>query len=239
MAPRILFGLWLLFGLSAPAAAEATPQILDGLWSGTFDINNQGRYDFTALYVGGRVAAYSVDSNVVYRGTVAGDDKSYRSDMLIFLRDGTQLATVKLKGTVGNRTRSIVARYQTSGDDTGTLGLVYNPLFKRPVALHALEGLWEYSGKKVSISININATGEVKGTDNSGCNLYGTLRPIRPDVNALDIQAELASCGTADGQYAGMAYVADGQAPGEMLHWNVTGAHFGMYYPLRRVASAP
>ncbi len=240
MATRLFFGLWLLLGLGMPAIADkATPQILDGLWRGTFDINNQGRYDFTALYVGGQVAAYSVDSNVVYRGTVIGDDKTYQSNMSMFIRDGSMFATVQLEGTVGNQTRSIVARYRTSADDTGSLGLVYDPGFERPVALNTLEGLWEFSYKKGSISININAIGEIKGTDSEGCNHYGTLQPARPGINALAIQVELASCGTADGQYAGMAYIADGQATGDTLHWNVTGTHFGMYYPLRRVASAP
>ncbi len=235
---NLLWGL-LALSLSGGLAADTPqPQILDGLWRGTFDINNQGRYDFTALYVNGQVAAYSVDTNVVYRGTVIGDDKKYQSNMSMFIRDGSMFGTVQLEGTVGNQATSIVARYMTTGQDTGMLGLIYNPLFERTISVPSLEGLWEYSGDKISLSINISATGDVKGTDSAGCNYYGSLAPIRPDINALDIQVELASCSTADGSYGGMAYLSDENAENDTLHLNITGEYFGMYYPLKRTSSA-
>ena len=219
-----LGALMLAASFSSFATGDSAPYALDGLWSGVFDINGEGQFDFTALYIGGVVSAYSVDSNVVYRGTVSGDEQQYQSDMSIFLRDGSLLATVELNGTTGK--------------DTGTLTLNYDPLFERKVDVAELAGLWEYISDQLSISINVMPTGEIKGTDGTGCNYYGTLEKIRPGINALNVNLELASCSTADGHYTGMAHVGDAQARNDTLHLHVTGDHFGLYYPLQRVVSA-
>ena len=228
---------WLAAALLAPAlaAGSAAPQTLDGLWRGLFDINGQGQYHFTALYVGGRVAAYSIDSNVVYRGTVVGDERAYHSSMAMYIRDGSLFGTVQLDGTVAHQARSIVARYQTSAEDTGTLGLVYDELFKRRVQLPALTGLWEHAGEELSLSFDIAPSGDLRGTDSAGCNYYGSVREIRPGINAFDVQLEMASCGGADGRYEGMLHVGDGDGANDTLHLSITNDQFGMYYPLRRI----
>ena len=158
--------------------------------------------------------------------------------MSIFLRDGSLLATVQLNGTVSEQATVITARYLTTGKDTGTLTLNYDPLFERKVDVAELAGLWEYISDQLSISINVMPTGEIKGTDGTGCNYYGTLEKIRPDINALSVNLELASCSTADGHYTGMAHVGDAQTQNDTLHLHVTGDHFGLYYPLQRIASA-
>lgn len=225
---------WLAAALLMPAlaAGAAAPQTLDGLWRGVFDINGQGQYDFTALYVGGEVAAYSVDSNVVYRGTVVGDERSYRSSMAMYIRDGSLFGTVQLDGTVAYQARSIVARYQTSAEDTGTLGLVYDELFERRVELPALAGLWERTGEELSLSFDVDPDGELRGTDSAGCNYYGSVRELRAGINAFGVQLEVASCGGADGRYEGMLHVGKND---DTLHLSITSDQFGMYYPLQRV----
>ena len=229
--PRRLLAAALL--APALAAGSAAPQTLDGLWRGVFDINGQGQYHFTALYVGGKVAAYSVDSNVVYRGTVVGDERSYRSSMAMYIRDGSLFGTVQLDGTVALQARSIVARYLTSAEDAGTLGLVYDELFERRVELPALAGLWEHAGEELSLSFDLNPDGELRGTDSAGCNYYGAVREIRPGINAFDVQLEVASCSVTDGRYEGMLHVGGGGS--DTLHLSITSEQFGMYYPLQRV----
>ena len=229
--------LALAAGLPSFAADSSDPQILDGLWSGVFDINDKGQYDFTALYVDGIVSAFSVDTNVVYRGTVAGDGQQYQSNMSMFLRDGTMLGTVQLDGTVGQQATMITARYLTTGKDAGTLTLNYNPLFQRMIDTSELAGLWEYASDQLSISFNVMPTGKVEGTDSIGCNYYGTIERIRPRINALHVKLEMASCGTADGHYVGMAHVADTTANNDTLHLHVTSDYFGLYYPLQRIVS--
>ncbi len=42
----------------------------DGLWQGTFDINGEGSYHFTALYMNGRAVGSSDDARVIYHGDV-------------------------------------------------------------------------------------------------------------------------------------------------------------------------
>lgn len=220
------------------ATGDSEPQVLDGLWSGEFDIKGRGPYDFTALYVGGVVSAYSVSSNVVYRGTVVGDEQTYQSNMSMFIRDGSLFGTVQLSGTVSEQASVITAQYLTTGKDTGTLTLNYDPLFERMVGVTELAGLWEYISDQLSISINVMPTGEIKGTDSTGCNYYGTLEKIRHDINALRVNLELASCSTADGHYTGMAHVGDTKAQNDTLHLHITGDHFGLYYPMQRIVSA-
>ena len=233
-----LGALALSASFSSFATSDPAPQVLDGLWSGEFDINGEGQFDFTALYVGGIVSAYSVDSNVVYRGTVVGDEQAYQSNMSMYIRDGSLFGTVQLNGTVSKQASVITAQYLTTGKDTGTLTLNYDPLFERTVDFAELAGLWEYISDQLSISINVMPTGEIKGTDSTGCNYYGTLEKIRPDINALSTNLELASCSTADGHYTGMAHFGDTQTQNDTLHLHVTGDHFGLYYPLQRIVSA-
>ena len=230
--------LMLAANFSSFATSDATPQILDGLWNGKFDIKGQGPYDFTALYVNGIVSAYSVGSNVVYRGTVVGDEQTYQSNMSMYIRDGSLFGTVQLNGAVSEQASVITAQYLTTGKDTGTLTLNYDSLFERTVDVAELAGLWEYISDQLSISINVMPTGEIKGTDSTGCNYYGTLKKIRPGINALNVNLELASCSSADGHYTGMVHVGDTQAQSDTLHLCVTGDHFGLYYPLQKVVSA-
>ena len=224
---------WLAVALLAPtlAAGSAAPQTLDGLWRGLFDINGRGQYDFTALHVGGKVAAYSVASNVVYRGAVTGDERNYRSRMAMYIRDDSLFGTVQLDGTVARQARSIVARFRTSAEETGTLELAYDELFERRVALSALAGLWKHTGHKLGLSIDVDPDGNLRGTSSAGCSYEGTVREIRSGINAFDVQLEVASCGGADGRYDGMLHVGDDDA----LHLSITNDRFGMYYPLQRV----
>ena len=225
---------WLAVALFAPALAtgSATPQTLDGLWRGLFDINGQGQYDFTALHVGGRASAYSVTSNVVYRGAVIGDERSYRSRMAMYIRNGRPFGTVQLDGTVTHEARSIIARFRTSAEETGTLGLTYDKLFERRVALPTLAGRWEHAGGKLDLSFDVDPNGGLRGTNSAGCNYYGAVRETQPGVNAFDVQLEVASCGNASGRYEGMLHVGD---TCDTLHLSVTSDQFGMYYPLQRV----
>ena len=225
---------WLAVALLAPAlaAGSTAPQTLDGLWRGLFDISGRGQYDFTALYVGGRVTAYSVASNVVYRGAVIGDEGSYRSRMAMYIRNGRLFGAVQFDGTVTRRARSIIARFRTSAAETGTLKLAYDKLFERRVALPMLAGLWERSGGKLSLSVDVDPDGNLRGTNSAGCSYEGTVREIRPGINAFNVQLEIASCGDTDGRYDGMLHVGDAR---DTLHLSITSDRFGMYYPLQRV----
>ena len=225
---------WLAVALLAPtlAAGSASPQPLDGLWRGLFDINGRGQYDFTALHVGSRVAAYSVASNVVYRGAVVGDEGSYRSRMAMYIRNGSLFGAVQLDGTVARQARSIVARFRTSARETGTLGLTYDELFERRVTLPTLAGRWEHASEKLSLNFAVGPDGNLRGADSAGCSYDGAMREIRPGINAFDVQLEIASCGDADGRYDGMLHVGDAR---DTLHLSVTSNRFGMYYPLQRV----
>lgn len=223
----------LAVALLAPtlAAGSAAPQALDGLWRGLFDINGRGQYDFTALHVGGRVTAYSVASNVVYRGAVIGDEGSYRSRMAMYIRNGSLFGAVQLDGTVARQARSIVARFRTSAKETGTLGLTYDELFERRVTLPALAGQWGHASEKLSLNFGVDPDGNLHGADSTGCSYDGTVREIRPSINAFDVQLDVASCGTADGRYSGMLHVGGAS---DTLHLSVTSNQSGMYYPLQR-----
>ena len=225
---------WLAVTLLAPtlAAGSTGPQTLDGLWRGVFDINGRGQYDFTALHVSGEVAAYSVASNVVYRGVVTGDERDYRSRMAMYIRGGNLFGAVQLDGAVARQTRSIVARFRTSAEETGTLGLTYDELFERRVALPALAGLWEHAGGKPRLHFNVDPDGNLRGASSAGCRYDGAVREIRPGINAFDVQLEIASCGDAAGRYDGMLHVGDAR---DTLHLSIASDRFGMYYPLQRV----
>lgn len=226
--------------LSAPQTLQAdiSERPLDGLWRGSFDINGKGPFDFTSLHLNGEVSAFSIRSKVVYRGHVSGDENAYRSDLSMYILDGSMFGSVQLQGDVVQDDRAILARYRTSGGDTGALRLEYDELFRRPVTVPDITGLWEYSGNGLSISINFSEDGEVRGADSADCNYYGTVNAVRPGINAFRVSLEIASCGTTDGHYEGAMYFDDSELPDGAVHLSVASDRIGLYYPLARVESA-
>jgi hypothetical protein len=82
----------------------------------------------------------------------------------------------------------------------------YDRGFERPSSFDALQGSYTtFLGSGYTLTITVDAGGEVTGADTNGCIVHGQAQIPRPAVNAYDVTLEVAACGTADGRYEGSA----------------------------------
>ena len=207
----------------------------DGLWRGHFDINQRGRYEFTALHVGGRLIALSPDARVAYRGDVAFDDGRYHAEMDMYFINGSPFDQVTLDGDVVSA-RRIEARFMTLGaKDEGGLVLEYDrALYEKGASLERIRGQWLlYEGFTIT-RFTIKDDGKFHGADTDGCGYEGLIEVINPDYNAYRARLLASSCDDVDGEFAGMAFVSGSLAADDTLHMQFANDDWGLYMPLVR-----
>ena len=84
------------------------------------------------------------------------------------------------------------------------------------------------------MQIEISENGALKGADTLGCNFYGDVSLLDKNINAYNVNLEIASCNTVDGHYKGMVYLYDQKEKNDTFHLAVFGDLYGLYYPLLR-----
>ncbi len=234
---------WLFFLVLAVTAATAfyfsqnrlsTASLSDGLWEGTFDINDKSGYHFTALHVGDRAVGSSDDARVICRGRVSVEDKHYRSEMDMFFMTGAPLDKVTMEGTLSEPGR-IEVEYKTHGaGDTGKLKLHPHKASGKKASLRSVAGPWIlYRGFNI-LKLDINDTGVIKGGNTSGCAYDGKIQPIDSKYNAYDVTFVVTSCNEVNGTWTGMAYLSDGIAPDDTLNLYLFEEDWAMLLPVVR-----
>ncbi len=230
---------WGGYTLLGPGSPWRAPEIGagngDGLWRGHFDINRRGRYEFTALHVGGRLIALSPDARVAYRGDVAFDDGRYHAEMDMYFINGSPFDRVTLDGDVTSAQR-IEARFTTLGaKDEGSLVLEYDrALYEKGASLERVRGRWIlYEGFTIA-RFTIKDDGKFHGADANGCDYQGLIEVINPDYNAYRTRLLASSCDGLGGEFAGMAFLTGSLAEDDTLHVQVANDNRGLYMPIVR-----
>lgn len=118
---------------------------------------------------------------------------------------------LKLDGTVDST--GIFGDY-TGDDDRGRFNLVYSSLYERRSSLAAIAGVWTFSQASsaadvYTVTFTIDGNGELFGSDTTGCVFNGRINIIDDQYNAYRATAGISSCGEADGDYTGLAYLSD------------------------------
>ena len=218
--------------LRAPAVGAGDG---DGLWRGHFDINQQGRYEFTTLHVGGRLIALSADARVTYRGDVTFSDGRYHAEMDMYFINGSPFDKVTLDGVVVSAQR-VEARFLTHGaKDAGGLVLEYDQaLYEKDSSLERVRGRWIlYEGFTIT-KFTINEDGKFHGADTNGCGYEGLIEIINPDYNAYRARLLVSSCDDLDGEFEGLAFLMSSLAEDDTLHVQVANDDWGLYMPIVR-----
>ena len=84
-----------IFLLSKPAFCN------DGIWTGVFDINGHGVYDFTGLINDNKTTAYTEKAKVVYDGTIeTNTNNEFIWNLSMYLKDGSFFGTAEIKGKI-------------------------------------------------------------------------------------------------------------------------------------------
>lgn len=89
----------------------------------------------------------------------------------------------------------------------GTFALTYEGLSTEFASLDLTAGSWTYNGA-FNVTLNIDATGVVTGTDSSGCSFTGQIDVLDQFLNVYFVSMVVSSCGVNDGDYSGSVFLA-------------------------------
>lgn len=85
------------------------------------------------------------------------------------------------------------------------------------------------------MTIPIDATGAINGTDSDGCVYTGQVNIIDPAVNIYGVSLTASACGLYDGAYSGYAVVADDTGMNDILVFTVSNANVVIVGVLDRI----
>lgn len=186
-----------IFLLSKPAFCN------DGIWTGVFDINGHGVYDFTGLINDNKTTAYTEKAKVVYDGTIeTNTNNEFIWNLSMYLKDGSFFGTAEIKGKIIDG-KIMSGKWSTEpAKDFGNIYLKKNNISNKSTINHNKK--WVSINSKVKHSFVIN-NNKILGKDGNGCNYYGDLKKLNNNIYSLNI--EIASCGISDGNYVGMTHI--------------------------------
>jgi len=190
------------------ATLTVNPAALAGLWIGdgccvesdSFAVagitNNSGDYRFLVLgmhYVnkGAEIpAAYATCSSCL-AGGVETDPYEFK------------LLAVTPRAAAHE---SITAAGPTARPEAIEFSVPYDRGFERPSSVAALQGNYTTNlGTGYTLTITIDAAGNVVGIDTNGCSLQGRVSTSHPEVNYYDVAVDVTRCGDRSGRYDGNA----------------------------------
>jgi hypothetical protein len=80
------------------------------------------------------------------------------------------------------------------------------PSFERPSSAAAVQGIYTTNlGTGYTLTITIDAAGQVIGNDTNGCGLDGRVSPSHRRFNHYNVVLNVSACGSSDGRYGGKA----------------------------------
>jgi len=170
----------------------------------------------------GRVTSLTSNSFKAYMDTYVTDGTGYVDTADV---TGTWLAENWIKGSYSYRNLAI----------TGDVDLTISPTWVRPATNLAISGI--YVGQDAfgdTVTLTIQADGDVFGQDTLGCTYNGTVTPAQPDRNIYRSNITVANCGNFDGVFTGYMSLGDDQAQNDLLLYILTNADWLAYGFLNR-----
>lgn len=183
-----------------------TTQVLsnDGIWTGIFDINGHGKYDFTGLISDQMATAYTEKAKVVYKGKITTYKNKFKWNLSMYLKDGNKFGTAEITGKIidGN---IMSGKWVTEpAKDYGNIYLIKDKSNVASGAKKIINKSWISIENKILHTLIIKDF-LISGKDSNNCNYYGKLQILNEEIYGIDF--DIASCGISDGTYSGMAYV--------------------------------
>jgi len=193
---------------SRSATLTVNPAIVAGLWSGTgcciksdsFPVSgirsDSGDYRFLLLgthYVG--KAGIGQTEYAICSSCLAGALETDPNDFKLLAV--TQRVSARA---------SIRAPDLTPQPVTVEFTVPYDESFERPSSAATVQGIYTTNlGTGYTLTIAIDAIGQVTGNDTNGCNLDGQVSTSHPTVNYYDVVLDVRTCGNSNGRYKGNA----------------------------------
>lgn len=222
--------LILLSHLVTAVMASERPQ-LDGIWQGTFDINGNGPFDFTAIHVGANSSAVSNAAKTLCMGEVRIEADRYQAEYTMYALDGSPFDQATITGTL--QSNQIESQFVTgNAGDTGKLVLTYNPIYEEDSSLEKIQGEWQFIDRD---NLELNWTikqGVIQGSDSDKCSYAGEVAIIDSNYNAYAVRVAITECGSVDGEYLGFGYVETNAQ--DFFRIDLAGEFYGFHFDLQQ-----
>ena len=103
--------------------------------------------------------------------------------------------------------RTVTGTYDSPGDE-GSYSLNYNSGLELHSTLADIQGSWGYDlGGADSITIDVDAAGNISGIDGYGCTYGGSVDTMDTAWDIYDVDLIVANCGVVNGVYTGLAII--------------------------------
>jgi hypothetical protein len=199
---------------------------ISGIWEGNFTDQFNQVYSVVGITTENREARFVSELGGQYSGTVnvsgnsiSGTLRAYAPVGFLF-PDGSTVGNVSISGTVITK-QSFTGTYVGVGD-SGSFSLTYDSIYERPSSLSLISGNWILSEFGYTFTVTINNAGVFSGNDTDGCVYNGTVSIINSSYNAYRINLTVSSCGTANGNYSGLAVLSDDVNVNDTLIYGVS-----------------
>jgi hypothetical protein len=246
----VLFFIFFMLAISSCGSVEqaiddaigdvlSKQQSASGFWGGDFTSNATNQTSFTEGIVTQNNDAYFItEAGVQYVGTItvtgnkiSGNLSAYAPAGMTF-PDGQTNGSISINGTVF--TRGFMTGTYAGVGETGSFSLVYNSLYERSSSISKVSDNWAFSTFGYSISLSISSSGTVSGSDLRGCGYYGRISTIHTSYNAYEVEVDITSCGTLNGNYAGLATLVDNITTNDTLVVGIADSVHAVTFTLSR-----
>ena len=219
-------------GDSSPTSTTPTPVADEkpgGLWEGTTTDQSGNTQNLVGITTdSGDFRFFSFDTGGQFLGDLTVNGSSATGSGLGYAAigftwiDGSIFTDITLTGTVNERT-SFSGDWEASTGESGTFSFAYNSLYERDSSLSLLSDVWiayDQFGNPIG-STTIDSSGRIDGQDAAGCLYSGQINLIDPAYNVYDIALNVVNCGSANGDYTGLGFLADDLAQNDTFYYAV------------------
>lgn len=214
-------------------------KILDGIWTGQFDINGRGPYDFLTMQFDGRSYAWSIRAKTLCVGEVGLVDGQYSARYRLFAMDGGPFDQAQITGDF-EHDGSIASEFITQkGGDSGRIHMDTSAQYGKVTELAAMEGIWGFVDRDgLAIESSFDREGNFFASDSADCVYTGRVSPLNPEYNIYSVHLSIGECLSVNGEYAGMGFF-DGDTD-VLNHFKMTviGEGYGFYFDFKQGPSS-
>lgn len=201
-------------GSSVPPPAPEPDMSPGGIWYGTAQSDFSGTTDVVGLVTeAGQGIIIELDTASMYTTSLSVDGAQYSGELRGYAApgyvfpDGSTLATGSMEGDIEERNR-LSGSFTLAGSG-GSFDLHYDrDSYEQTASLAIATGTWGYQlSSGYSVSVGINANGQLFGSDSDGCQFNGSISIPDGDYNAYAIQITVSSCPGVNGDYSGLGMI--------------------------------
>jgi hypothetical protein len=213
-------------GAAPPGAASpgATTQSATGVWEGTITSQATGQVTpMLGMVDAAGASLWMTADGRVMAGPIGTTMPQGAVPVTAHMDQGGAFANGSLHGSMefafdSAVTAGALAGHVSGMGDTYTFRTAMSGMWSRPASLATLAGVYTRSTVSgYTITLAIGADGRLSGNDTRGCVLNGLAIVPDPSRNLYRLTASVTSCGTLNGDYAGMGTLVDATAMSSWL----------------------